>query len=254
MATCVVSGSASGIGAGTRERLESDGHRVIGIDLRDAEVEADLSVPEGRAEAIRATLEQCEGRIDRLVLSAGVGEMVPIHLVTSVNYFGSIVLLDAFQAALSQGENSAVVALCSNSARMAPFEDSPYVKALLDHNESEALRIVEEKQNTFLAYAGGKFALGVAIRRRAMEWGKLGIRLNAIAPGPTDTPLLESIADDPIRSKGLSSLPNPLGRHASPAEIAKSIAFLLGPEAGYVHGVILYADAGIDAALFPDRF
>ena len=245
MATCVVSGSASGIGAGTREKLESDGHRVIGIDLRDAEVEADLSVPEGRAAAIRATLEQCEGRIDRLVLSAGVGEMVPIHLVTSVNYFGSIVLLDAFQAALSQGENSAVV---------APFEDSPYVKALLDHNEAEALRIVEEKQNTFLAYAGGKFALGVAIRRRAMEWGKLGIRLNAIAPGPTDTPLLESIADDPMRSKGLSSLPNPLGRHGSPAEIAKTIAFLLGPEAGYVHGVILYADAGIDAALFPDRF
>ena len=99
MATCVVSGSASGIGAGTRERLERDGHRVIGIDLRDAEVEADLSMPEGRAAAIRATLEKCEGRIDRLVLSAGVGEMVPIHLVTSVNYFGSIVLLDAFQAA-----------------------------------------------------------------------------------------------------------------------------------------------------------
>ena len=137
MATCVVSGSASGIGAGTRERLESDGHRVIGIDLRDAEVEADLSVPEGRAAAIRATLEQCEGRIDRLVLSAGVGEMVPIHLVTSVNYFGSIVLLDAFQAALSQGEKSAVVALCSITTNQRPFGLSKKNRILFSRTRAE---------------------------------------------------------------------------------------------------------------------
>lgn len=254
MATCVVSGSASGIGAATRDRLESDGHRVIGIDLRDADVEADLSTTEGREAAIRSTLEKCEGRIDRLVLSAGVGEMVPLHLVPSVNYFGSIVLLDAFRPALCEGENPAVVMLCSNSARLAPFNDTTYVKALLEGDEAEALRIVDEKQNTFLAYAGGKLALGIAMRRRAMEWGQAGIRLNAIAPGPTDTPLLDSIADDPVRSEGLRSLPNPLGRHASPSEMAGVIAFLLGPEAAYVHGVILYADAGIDAALFPDRF
>lgn len=254
MATCVVTGSASGIGGATRERLEQDGHRVIGIDLRDADVEADLSTPEGRGKAVNKALDLCDGAMDRLVLSAGVGEMVPIHLLPSVNYFGAIELLDAFQASLSQGEDPAVVAVCSNSARMAPFEDTDYVKALLDHDESQAVRILEEKQNTFLGYAGGKFALGIAIRRRAPEWGKQGIRLNAIAPGPTDTPLLDSIADDPARSAGLKALPNPLGRHASPAEIADSVAFLLAPDSRYVHGVILYADAGIDAALFPDRF
>ena len=67
MATCVVSGSASGIGAATRERLQSDGHRVIGIDLRDADGEADLSTADGREAAIRTTLKKCEGRIDKLV-------------------------------------------------------------------------------------------------------------------------------------------------------------------------------------------
>ena len=102
--------------------------------------------------------------------------------------------------------------------------------------------------------AMGKAGVLAMTRSLAVEWGPKNIRLNAIAPGPTDTPLLDSIADDPVRSEGLRGLPNPLGRHASPVEIAGVIAFLLGPEAAYVHGVILYADAGIDAALFPDRF
>ena len=57
MATCVISGSASGIGAATRERLQADGFEVIGIDIRDAEVIADLSKPEERTAAVAAVLE-----------------------------------------------------------------------------------------------------------------------------------------------------------------------------------------------------
>jgi len=254
MATCVISGSASGIGAATRERLQADGFEVIGIDIRDAEVIADLSKPEERTAAVAAVLEKTGGRIDRLVLSAGLGELHPLPTVTSVNYFGSIRLLDAFQEALGRGEDPAAVLLCSNSARMTTFEGHPYVEALLDEDEERARELIEKDPVTFVAYAGGKFALGIGMRRRAPDWGAAGIRLNAIAPGPTDTPLLDEIADDPVRTKGLQGLPNPLGRHASPAEMASVIAFLLGPEASYVHGVILYADGGIDAALAPDRF
>ena len=254
MGTCVISGSASGIGAATRQRLESAGDEVIGIDIRDAEIVADLSKPEERSAAVAATLEKTGGRIDRLVLSAGLGELHPLPLVTSVNYFGSIRLLDGFREALERGEDPAAVVLCSNSARMTTFENHPYVEALLDEDEERARKQIEEDPVTFVAYAGGKFALGLAMRRRAPAWGAAGIRLNAIAPGPTDTPLLDEIADDPVRTKGLQALPNPLGRHASPAEMANVIAFLLGNDASYVHGVILYADGGIDAALAPDRF
>lgn len=254
MTTCVISGSASGIGAATREQMQADGCEVIGIDLRDADVIADLSKPDERSAAVASVLEKTNGRIDRLVLSAGLGELHPLPLVTSVNYFGAIRLLDAFQEALAQGEQPAAVLLCSNSARMTTFTDNPYVDALLEEDEDRARALIEEDPNTFLAYAGGKFALGIAMRRRAPKWGAAGIRLNAIAPGPTDTPLLDEIANDPVRTQGLKALPNPLGRHASPAEMAGVIAFLLGPQAGYIHGVILYADGGIDAALAPDRF
>lgn len=254
MSTCVVSGSASGIGAATLERLRAEGSDVIGIDIRDAEVIADLSKPEERQAAVKAVLERTGGRIDRLVLSAGLGELNPLPIVTSVNFFGSIELLDGFREALERGKDPAAVLLCSNSARMMAFDDSPYVKALLDGDEATACAIIEEDQSTFLAYAGGKFALGIAMRRRAPDWGAAGIRLNAIAPGPTETPLLEEIANDPVRTAGLKGLPNPLGRFASPAEMAGVIAFLLGPEAAYIHGVVLYADGGIDAALFSERF
>ena len=92
------------------------------------------------------------------------------------------------------------------------------------------------------------------MRRRTPDFGAAGIRLNAIAPGPTKTPLLAEIKEDAVRTAGLEGLPNPLGRYATAEEIAASIAFLLGPDASYVHGGVLYADGGIDAALAPDRF
>ncbi|STZ72869.1 dehydrogenase of uncharacterised specificity, short-chain alcohol dehydrogenase like protein [Mycolicibacterium fortuitum] len=72
MATYVLTGSASGLGAATKKRLESDGHRVIGVDLRGAEVNVDLSTPEGRAEAIVKVTELADGGIDGFVPFAGL--------------------------------------------------------------------------------------------------------------------------------------------------------------------------------------
>jgi len=164
-----------------------------------------------------------------------------------------VALLDGLFPALAEGKRAAAVVLSSNSARLAPLDDTPFVKALLDGDEPGARRIADAERNTFLAYGGSKLALAIAIRRRAMEWGQAGVRLNAIAPGPTETPLLDAVRSDPGRAEGLRRLPNPLGRHASPEEIADIIVFLLGPQAGYIHGAVLYADAGIDAAVHPDR-
>ena len=67
MRTFAVTGSASGMGAATCRRLEADGARVIGIDLRDADVVADLGTPEGRAHAVEAVGQRCDGALDGLV-------------------------------------------------------------------------------------------------------------------------------------------------------------------------------------------
>ena len=165
MGIAVVSGSASGIGAATRKRLEADGDKVVGIDIRDAEITADLSTPEGRATAISQALEACNGRIDRLVLSAGLSELHPLHLVVKVNYFGAMALLDGFREALKAGSDPSAVLLCSNSARMTSFEGNPFIEMLLEGDEARACAFIEESKNTFLAYAGGKFALGIEIGR-----------------------------------------------------------------------------------------
>ncbi len=255
MGTAAVSGSASGIGAAVRSRLERQDDRVIGIDLRDAEVETDLSTGEGRDAALAAVLERCGGRLDRLVLSAGLGvQVTPISLIASVNYFGAVELLDGLFPALQRGEEPAAVVICSNSAQFVPLDDHPYTEALLAGDEAGAHRFLEEAGEAFLAYAGSKNALGRALRRRAGEWGRAGVRLNAVAPGPVETPLLEGGLDDPRFGEAIRSLPVPLGRRAEPDEIAALVAFLLGPEASYVHGSIYYIDGGIDAEARPDRF
>lgn len=255
MAVCAVSGSASGIGAAIRRRLEADGARVIGVDLRDAEVVADLATVAGREAALAGVLERCGGRLDRLVLSAGVGAHVrPPSLVASVNYFGAVELLDGLLPALRAGSDPAALVVCSNSAQMAPLDEHPYVRALLAHDEAEARRAIDAVDNSIIAYMGAKHALGRAVRRRAREWGRERVRLNAIAPGPVKTPLLAGDSADPVTGPAIAKLEIPLGRIGEPDEIAELAAFLLHPKAGWIHGSIVYIDGGNDAEIRPDRF
>jgi NAD(P)-dependent dehydrogenase (short-subunit alcohol dehydrogenase family) len=255
MSVCAITGSASGIGAAIRRRLESDGARVIGVDLRDAEIAADLSTSQGRHAAVSGVLERCSGRLDRLVLSAGVGAHVrPPSLVASVNYFGAVELLDALLPALRAGESPAALVVCSNSAQMAPLDEHPYVKALLAGDEAEARRVIDAADNSIIAYLGSKHALGRAVRRRAGDWGRAGVRLNAVAPGPVKTPLLAGDMADPVTGAAIGKLSIPLGRMGEPEEVAELAAFLLGDQAGWIHGGVFYIDGGNDAEIRPDRF
>lgn len=255
MTTVAITGSGSGIGAAIRRRLEADGARVTGIDLRGAEVVADLSTLEGRRAAVEAVLARCGGRLDRLVLSAGVGTRVrPPSLVTAVNYFGAVDVLDALLPALRAGAEPAVLVVCSNSAQMAPLDEHPYVKALLAHDEAEARRLADAGDSSIIAYMGAKHALGRAVRRRAGEWGRAGVRLNAIAPGPVKTPLLAGDMADPVTGAAIEKLSIPLGRMGEPEEVAELAAFLLGPKASWIHGSIYYIDGGNDAEIRPDRY
>ena len=106
----VVTGSASGMGAATRARLEADGQRVVGVDLRDAEVVADLGTPDGRpGRGRRASRELAGGSIDGLVTWAGVAgltERPPGSLLVSVNYFGTVALLEGLRPLLAAGDRA----------------------------------------------------------------------------------------------------------------------------------------------------
>ena len=254
MGNAIVTGSASGIGAAVCAALRGQGHRIIGVDLREAEVETDLSTPDGRAKAVEQSVAAADGVVDRVVLCAGLGSHIEdFALIASVNYFGATEVLDGLFEPLRRGENPAVVVVCSNSARFGPFEEHPFVLACLDGDEPKAREIVAGESG-FLAYAGSKHALSRAVRRRAKPWGEAGVRLNGIAPGPVETPLLQGTRDHPVYSKGLDGLDIPVGRLATPAEIAAFIAMMLGPLAAFMQGSIVYVDGGNEAAMLPDRF
>src|SRR5690242_3202477 len=131
MRTTVVTGAASGIGAAVRARLEAAGERVLGVDLRDAEVIADLARPEGRAAAAAEIRRACGGRLDGLVACAGVGPHVdPAATIVSLDYFGAVATLTDLHDALAAGERPAAVAVSSNSSSL-PGADGPIVRSCL---------------------------------------------------------------------------------------------------------------------------
>ncbi len=255
MATVAVTGSASGIGAAIRERLALEGHRIVGVDLRDAEVEADLATPLGRQAAVEAVRDACNGKLDGLVACAGLGPQVKDHAaIVSVNYFGAEALLAGLRDCLAQGYRSAAVAISSNSSRL-PGIESPIIDACLEGDEERARREAVERGGIF-AYAGSKQALARWVRRNAPkpEWAGAGIRLNAVAPGSTMTPLLQDGLDDPEFGGAIRGFTVPLGGFGRAADIAAAVAFLLGPDAAFCCGTILYADGGSDALIRPDEY
>jgi len=258
MTTTVVTGSASGIGAAIRERFERSGDKVIGIDIRDAEIIADLSTHKGREAAISSVKQRCDA-LDHFVACAGLATYArPPSLIASVNYFGTVKLLDELLELLQRGRNPSAVVMLSNSAQWVHIDETPYFQALLRNDEAEAAKIINAMPDTFmaasLAYVGSKLALGRAIRQRTATWGKAGVRLNGVAPGNTRTPMLQKILEDPNTRDGVLNMEIPLGRLAEPDEVASLIAFLCSPEASYIHGGIFYIDGGVDAQIRPDRF
>lgn len=255
LVTTVITGSASGIGAAIRANLDKAGNKIIGIDLRDAEIIADLSSSEGCAKAITAVKESCDNHLDQFVAAAGIApDAKDPSLIVSVNYYGVINLLDGLFELLQRGNNPAAMVISSNSAQMMPMDDNPYVFALLNLDEVEAKRKISELDHPGIAYAVSKNAVARAVRHRAANWGNAGVRLNVIAPGTITTAMQQRLLDDPATSSSISYLPRPLGRYGEPEEVAAVAAFLLGPEASYIHGAVYYVDGGQDAQIRPDRF
>ena len=253
MGIAVITGAASGIGACTKARLETQGYEIIGIDLKGETISADLSTAEGRQVAIDQTLEKCGGKIDRLVLAAGLGgHLANGALVAKVNYFGAVTLLDGFKDALAATKGRCVV-IGSNSSQMRTDPTAPMVEAMLEGDEAKTVEIIGDF-HAAMVYGHSKHAVTRAARRRAAEWGELGISLNVIAPGPTETPMLQGVKDDPVISKSLEMIPIPQKRFGRAEEITDIIEFMLSDTADYMQGSVIYVDGGTDAQLRPDAF
>ncbi len=257
MPTTLVTGSASGIGAATVTALQAAGHTVIGVDLRNADITGNLSTAEGRQAVIAQALERCNGTLDGLVLCAGLGAQVqPASLIASVNYFGAVELLDALLPALQKGTHPSAVVISSVASAMLPWDKNPLAAACEAGDEAAVSVIVmgAGAQGGNLAYAGSKNALTVAVRKRAAAWGQAGVRVNTLAPGATETPLLQAGLQDPRFSESIKNFVAPIARRAEPREMASVIAFLMSDAASFVHGAQFYADGGIDAVTRPTQF
>ena len=257
MGTYAISGSASGMGAATRRRLEAAGHRVIGIDLRDAEVVADLGTAQGRAGAVAAVLDAAGGVLDGAVSAAGLGPPVAGELIARVNYFGSVALLDGLRPALAASGGAQVVQFGSNSSTTTPNLPDDLMDAYLDGREDDAVAIIETVDPVFapaVAYGGAKLAITRWCRRAAVTepWVGEGIMLNVIAPGPVDTPLLRKGQADEVYGPLMAAFPVPVTETPDADALAAWVEFLLSPVARFACGSVVYVDGGTDALMRAD--
>ena len=253
MGVVAVTGSAGGIGGAIKRRVEQAGHRVIGVDVREAEVIGDLGSADGRAAACADVVEQCAGPLDGLVVAAGIGgsTSAPPSMVARINYFGAVQLLVGLADALRDGELRAAVAISSNSSTVVPIGTPAFMEACLADDEEQAAALADALDGETV-YANGKLALAQKVRRLAVEWAP-EIRVNAVCPGVILTGLTAAALEHPVTGPAIRQFPVPLDRWGEPEDIAEAVWFLLSAQSKWTTGSVLFVDGGTDALLGPDR-
>lgn len=252
MGTYAVTGSASGMGRAAARGLRDKGHTVIGVDLHDSEVVADLSTQAGRVDAARQVLRSAKGRLDGAVLAAGLGPSGGTgRPIAEVNYFGVVELLDHWRPALAAANRAKVVVLGSNSATTSPAIPRRTVRALLASDIDRASRSVRflGPARPVMMYAASKVAVSRWVRRHAAtpEWIGAGIRLNVLAPGAVQTPLLEEQLARPHQSRAVRRFPVPVGEFGDAEQLALWIRFMLSDAADFLCGSVVVVDGGTEA-------
>ena len=254
MGTYVITGAASGIGHAIKRALVADGHQTIGVDLQESDIRADLADGRQLAAAVAEIQRRAPHGLDGLVPCAGVGAENPNKaLIPRVNYFATVDLVEALMPALEK-RGGAVVLICSNSATLVPYEDG-YLQALLDDERDQAIGFAETLAG-FQLYGGAKFALGRWMRRRSAAAAQAGVRLNALAPGYTETAMTEAGLKDPQIGPSMVEFVKsiPIGKPAQPEDQANAALFLLSEKSAHIAGAVLFVDGGHDAMFRPDSF
>lgn len=254
--TYIITGSGSGIGASTAQLLRERGETVIGVDLRGAEVEADLSTPAGRSAAADQALELANGRVDAVIACAGIA--APNPLTVKVNYFGVTEFLERLAPALAKSPAPRAVVV-SSMASLQP-NSVELVDAMLAADEDAAVKIGTALAEAgpdagYLNYSSSKRALSRWVRRASITptWAGAGIPLNAIAPGTVLSPMTtEMLATAEGREMVDGHVPMPLNYHSEPIVLARLLAWLASEENTHVTGQTIYADGGADASLRGD--
>lgn len=249
------------MGREAAELLRAEGHHVIGVDIKHADVVADLSCPEGRGRAAAEVLAAADNRLDGAVLAAGLG---PARLpdrtrkIAEVNYLGAVELLRSWRPALASTERSKVVVLGSNSTTTTPLVPKRTIRALRAADVEGAVRSVRVFGPTAPAimYAASKIAVTRWVRRHAVaaEWAGAGIRLNVLAPGAVLTPLLEEQLAVPSQAKAIRRFPVPIGGFGDAEQLAAWIRFMLSDNADFLCGSVLFVDGGSDAHFRADAW
>jgi NAD(P)-dependent dehydrogenase (short-subunit alcohol dehydrogenase family) len=240
----VVTGAASGIGAESARRLAEEGARVVVADLVDdagkgvaAEVgglyvRTDVTAP-GEVEALYATVAGHFGRVDVLVNNAGISPPDDDSILETE--------LDAWRRV--QEVNLTSVYLCCKYG--IPHLLAAGGGSVVNTASFVALMGAATSQISYTASKGGVLAMS---RELGVQFARQGVRVNALCPGPVDTPLLrELFAADPERA-ARRLVHVPMGRFARAAEIAAAVAFLASDDASFVTAAAFVVDGGITAA------
>lgn len=222
--TAVVTGGASGIGAAAAARLREAGHSVVVWDVRGGDIDCDISDPDSLAAALDRTVTD-HGVPDRLVACAGVGasgllldqSVEDWRRVLDVNLTGTWLTLRTVAAAMiAHGTPGSMVAVSSISGTLSDRDMG--------------------------AYCVSKAGIDMLVRIAASEWGPHGIRVNAVGPGVTRTPMLAKPEALPGWVDGLTER-TPLGRLGEADDVAEAIVGVL--ELSWVTGQTVFADGGL---------
>ena len=258
MGTYAITGGSSGIGAKTVEILKKQGHTVVNIDLKGGDIDANLSTKEGRRAALKKLYELCPDGLDAMICNAGVSaDNGNIPLIVSLNYFGATEMAQGAFELLRKKHGSCVVTSSNSIAQGAARMD---VVGMLNNqaDEERILNLVKDfpPESAHAFYAATKFALARWARRMSASWGAAGVRLNAVAPGNVRTAMTAKLT--PQHLVAVEALPVPTNYGSDdplmdPADIANVIAFLAGPTAHGINGVVLFVDGGTDALLNSEK-
>ncbi len=234
---CVITGTASGIGAETARRFREEGATVVGVDLNESEgVDLSIRADVTDEDAVRGMYEQAAsqfGGIDVLFNNAGISPSDDTSVLDTS--------FEAWQRV--QDVNLKSVFLCCKHGIPHLLERGG--GSVINTASFVAVMGAATSQISYTASKGGVLALS---RELGVEFARRGVRVNALCPGPVNTPLLQELyAKDPAKAaRRLVHLP--MGRFAEAEEIAQAALFLASDESSYVNASTFLVDGGLSGA------